>query len=170
MLENFHDLFHSALEDPRSTTSLQNAMRPLMKEQALFLKTEISKIKEECSSNNKRISTLEKTVKNMEDENKQLKEENQTLHNTVMQHQKFLEDVDYEMRKSNLIITGLSEDDSLNKADGTPLNTDEEKVNHILEEIGKEDIEIQSINRLGKKENTRYNRVLKVTLKTQQKE
>lgn len=88
-----------------------------------------------------------------------LQESNKTLNSAVMQHQRFLESMDAERRRHNLIVTGLPEDDTLSSADpadpeGEPIiaNTDEEKVSAVLTFIGHADVSVTSCERLGKHE------------------
>ena len=83
--------------------------------------------------------------------------------------------MDAEKRRNTLIITGIPEDEPLHSdadANGIqqPIQSDEDKVQHVLSKIGHGDKPVSSVERLGiKKSETRsdgsaYSRAVKVTL------
>jgi len=89
------------------------------------------------------------------------------LYDSIQQQQLFLENLDYEKRKCNLILTGVSEDQELKEGETTAI-TDNDKVPLILKTIGQAEILIESITRLGKTPtepgNHTRNRPIKLTL------
>ena len=85
------------------------------------------------------------------------------LSQTIEHQQRFCESVDYELRKSSLIISGVSETNNITKEDGSELSTDIEKISHIFAKTNNPEIQIKSIQRLGK-ENDRNKRPIKVLL------
>ena len=118
--------------------------------------------------NDAKINRQETRISNLE-------QENQHLTNSLLQHQRFLESMDAEKRRNTLIITGIPEDEPLHSdadANGIqqPIQSDEDKVQHVLSKIGHGDKPVSSVERLGiKKSETRsdgsaYSRAVKVTL------
>lgn len=92
----------------------------------------------------------------MKQDIRNLKDKNETLTSAVMQHQRFLESIDAERRRQNLIITGLSEDIPISRPDpenedGEPITatSDTDKVIAVLAKLGCEEISITSCVRLG---------------------
>jgi len=61
-----------------------------------------------------------------------------------------MESLDYEQKKNNIIITGVSEIDNMPGTDGSTLTNDDEKIRHVLKVIGQEDVLITAMVRLGK--------------------
>ena len=114
-----------------------------MKEQTKTLKRELKSIREDLSQNREKTEVLEKKVSD-------LSIENVTLGKTIQHQQKFMESLDYEQRKSNVIITGVSEIDDLPGVEGAMLTSDEEKIQHVFKLIGQEGVHIASMTRLGK--------------------
>ena len=82
-----------------------------------------------------------------------LKEENETLKKVVSGQQSFLERLDFERRKCNIIITGLKEEAPLKNDALEEAVDDHEKVDMILRELEKQHITPVSIERLGKAAN-----------------
>ena len=78
-----------------------------------------------------------------------------------------MESVDFDRRRHNLIVTGLSETrDLLHTESGVSLSTDQDKIVHILGVIGKADIEINKIQRLGDQSTNRsWPRPIQIVLK-----
>ena len=104
-----------------------------------------------------------------------LRDKNTYLTNAVMQHQRFLESLDADRRRNNLIVTGLSETDPL--TDPTHKNeageiqprsvtSDIDKVKMLLSKIAVSDAEVSSCDRLGESQDDQTRgRVLKVVLR-----
>ena len=111
-----------------------------------------------------RKSITEKVVI-LEQDVTMLKQENGFLKNVCSNHQRFLEMFDADKRSNHLILTGISESDSL-VINEISAESDEEKVSLILESIDTDALSVESVKRLGelKPEATRP-RPIKLTLK-----
>ena len=79
-----------------------------------------------------------------------LEHDNRNLSQALEQQQRFMESVDTEQRKHNLIITGVSEVQGMKSGQGTEATTDAEKINLILGRIDHRDVAIDHVQRLGK--------------------
>ena len=79
-----------------------------------------------------------------------LEEESTTLNEALQQQQRFMESVDTEQRKHNLIITGMSESEPLHTEDGIPIEEEEDKVQYVLSLIGHSDTSVKTTQRLGR--------------------
>lgn len=86
-----------------------------------------------------------------------VKQENAELREALMHHQRYLESLEAEKRSSNIIVTGVKEQNDIGK--------DSTEVAKILEEIGVEGVEFKTVTRIGKVHpgQTRP-RALKITL------
>ena len=96
---------------------------------------------------------------------KDLKEENKCISDTLLQHQKYLESIEASKRASNLIITGLPEDEFT--FNDETFRSDEGKVQLILNEIDQPTVGFEECIRLGKLPAT-HPRVLLVKLRNPQ--
>ena len=82
------------------------------------------------------------------------------MHNSLLQHQRFLESIDAEKRRKTVIITGLSEDEPL---DGDQdengvvikISSDRDKVQQIFTKIGLGSTGVSNVERLGQKQTAR---------------
>lgn len=104
---------------------------------------------------------LEKSIKNLQAAYETtraelclLKEEHEKLKSIAAEQQRFLTTLDTERRASNVIITGVEENDEEESA---------KTVEKILEEIGCEDIKTTKVERLGRLSETNKKRPIKVT-------
>ena len=157
-ISNFSALLRNAFLDPETATAMRTVFKPLLDEQTQTIKAEIQEIKEDHSKQEQRHNRLEMKVSNLE-------EENTILRKTVEQHQLFLESVDYDRRQHSLIITGLSESETLKLGpDMDALITDDEKVDYISTKIGHPDTAVASIQRLNERRRSAWPRPLKITL------
>jgi hypothetical protein len=142
-ISNFGAILRGALQDPQTATAMRTVFKPLLEEQTREIKEEIASIKKDHDIHKKRTDSLEVKVSRLEQENNTLKE-------ALGSQQRFLESVDFDRRRHNLIITGLSEtSDLLHTESGVALSTDQDKIEHILGVIGQADIEVNKIQRLG---------------------
>ena len=165
VLENFGELFHAALADPRTTETMTKVFTPLMIQQTSEITNEIRDLKKEVKAQRHKIDRVAQKIDQLELNDDQLKQDIETMSETVNQQQRYLETIDYERRKNHLVITGLAEDSPLIDEQGQAAVTDQEKVNTIFNHIGYEHIEFNELRRLGEKprnRNTTYKRPLKV--------
>jgi hypothetical protein len=111
-----------------------------------------------------RITNLEQHKELINAELQQLKEENQQITESLMNHQKYLEGLEARKRAGNIIITGLPEGDI--NIGGMTYNSDEDKVEKLLDEIGQPLVMVGECIRLGQVNTTNTRpRILKVTLR-----
>ncbi|ELU17227.1 hypothetical protein CAPTEDRAFT_210518 [Capitella teleta] len=101
-------------------------------------------------------------VNQLQDEMQKIKEDNAQLHQIVTKQQSFLEDIDFQQRGCNLIVTGLNENEPCT-INGETVENDEDKINLILHTIEMRDVKPVSITRLGKLVESRA-RPIKVVL------
>jgi hypothetical protein len=90
----------------------------------------------------KRIDNLEEKVKKHE-----------LLEKSVLQQQKYLESLENMRRAKNVVVYGVTEggmEYGDTTGENTLLQTDTEKINHVLKLLGKISAEVVSIQRLGK--------------------
>ena len=132
------------------------------------LKTAVTHITEESKFDQILIElkSLKEERENDRSEIKKLKEDNELCHKILAQHQKILESLDAERRASNLIVSGLREDQPL-QDDNNSATEDVEKVSLIFTKLGLGDIQVEKVDRLGN-QNTNKKRPLKVILKNKQ--
>ena len=86
------------------------------------------------------------------------------MHNSLLQHQRFLESIDAEKRRKTVIITGLSEDEPL---DGDQdengvvikISSDRDKVQQIFTKIGQGSTGVSNVEKLGQKQTARDGRI-----------
>ena len=83
-----------------------------------------------------------------------------TLTEALMQHQKYLEGIEARQRSECLVMSGVPEQDLV--VNDVVASTDNQKCAAILKEIGKQDIPVKSVIRLGKPGNRA--RLMKVSL------
>ena len=88
------------------------------------------------------VEGLTSRVDNLEKENKDLRE-------TVNQQQRFMEMLDAEKRACNLIVMGVPESPKTLTMEGESAKTDNEKVKMVFKKVVDDDLDIQSITRLG---------------------
>lgn len=88
------------------------------------------------------VEGLTSRVDNLEKENKDLRE-------TVNQQQRFMEMLDAEKRACNLIVMGVPESPKTLTVEGESAKTDNEKVKMVFKKVVDDDLDIQSITRLG---------------------
>ena len=170
IVENFSDLFDAATASPSYTNKLQNVLSPMfidlsakirqdIRTELRDIKKELNEQKEETDALKTRVASLEKTC---EEQSKQYN----LLTEALQQQHRYLESVDFDKRKHNLIITGLPETTPLQLKDGGTASSDVDKVAEILSEMGKADVEVHSIDRLGQQSNSGQRaRPIKLTLK-----
>ena len=93
------------------------------------LKTAISHISQESKFDQilNELRTLKDEKNSMLTDIKNLKDENEKCHKILAQHQKVLESIDADRRATNLIISGVAEEDPLSD-NGNVANNDVEKV------------------------------------------
>ena len=96
---------------------------------------------------------------------KVLKEENKHITDALLHHQKYLEALEASKRASNIIITGLPEDDFV--FEGESLHSDVEKVQKVFEAIERSAVEVDECVRLGKTQVNRP-RIVRLKLKNPQ--
>ncbi|ELT96163.1 hypothetical protein CAPTEDRAFT_206211 [Capitella teleta] len=101
-------------------------------------------------------------VNQLQDEMQKIKEDNAQLHQIVTKQQSFLEDIDFQQRGCNLIVTGLNENEPCT-INGETAENDADKINLILHIIEMRDVKPVSITRLGKPVESRA-RPIKVVL------
>ena len=143
-----------------------------IKENLLKQKEEIDALKADLTKEREQTASLKTDIHNLKSTKREQSRDLQYLYDGLQQHQKFLESVDFDKRKQNLILTGVSETDQLQNGDLTA-NSDEEKVSLIMNAIGKPDTQIDAVARLGNvnpsQQNQRpRNRPIKVTLNNSQ--
>ena len=131
------------MQAPDTVSSFKGIFQPLLDKQTVELKKEMSEIKTELCTQKKKIDHLEKQVDG-------LKSENRTLNQATQQQQRFMEYVDMDQRKHNIIMTGMQESRDLVLQDGHILTNDIEKTQHVMHKIGHPNVKIDSIHRLGK--------------------
>ena len=132
---NFGAILRRALRDPETIDVFRGILEPMMEDQTKKLKKEIRSIKVEVEQVKQKTDDLEKRVGELEIENKDLSQ-------TIQHQQKFLESLDYDQRKHNMIMMGLGETEPIITEDEVELTTDAGKINHILRKIGQNDIGI----------------------------
>ena len=130
------------------------------------LKTVISHISQESKFDQilNELRTLKDEKNSMLTDIKNLKDENEKCHKILAQHQKVLESIDADRRATNIIISGVAEEDPLSD-NGNVANNDVEKVSLILSKIGAQEVQVERVDRLGKQNTTGSKRLLKVQLK-----
>jgi len=160
-INNFSALLRNAFLDPETAIAMRSVFKPLLDEQTNDIKKEINEIRQDINEVKIKHSNLEKRTGSLEGEVTQLQEENRTLKQTLEQQQRYLETVDFDRRQHNLILMGLNENEDL-----TLGSTDEEKVKHILSDIGHPNVAVLKVQRLGEhhSDNQRRPRPLKVAL------
>lgn len=109
MLENFSELFCSALIDPRTVTNLTNIFQPLMLQQTNDIKDELKTIKGELQDQKTNITKLTNEMTEIKNTCEKQKEEITSLSNVVIQQQQYLEKLDTEKRRTNMIMTGIKD-------------------------------------------------------------
>ena len=109
---------------------------------------------------NHNFNQLSAYVNQMQSDIVRLKDENTKLVGVVAKQQSFLEDLDFQQRACNMIITGLNETESYT-VNGETANTDDEKINLILRTVDSADVQPVSVTRLGQQRESRI-RPLKV--------
>jgi hypothetical protein len=147
---NFSLMLRTALQDDQTAAALINAFKPLIIEQTNDIKEEMKIIKQENAAHGKKIDALEKHVTELQQKGDELAKENSCLSQALQQQQRFLEGVDYDKRRNNIIVTGIPEQAQLTRNEGPAATTDEEKVLLVMTEIGHQTVEIAKIQRLGK--------------------
>lgn len=145
-ITNLAEIINSNLKT-QLTTFKGELTQEIKAEMQDTIATQISEIKEEY---------------NAEFDN--IKEENAKLKEVVNTHQKFLESLDHENRKTVLIITGVSEDEEI-ELQGETRCTDEDKLDGIFDII-EEQPTVKSIERLGRKTQDKV-RPIKVKVENQ---
>ena len=153
IFDNFGDMFHAALAEPRTTKMMQDMLKPIMKKQTAEIKKEVKSLKEELGVQKREIQELTGEFKKLKRGSEKYESQNVLLQNTVQQQQRYLESIDFDRRKNNMIITGVAEDAPLmKKSTSEPATTDIEKIEEILEVINHNDVTIEDIHRLGEKQ------------------
>ena len=127
----FGAILRNALQDPETTKTLREMFKPIMEDHTKTIKKEIETIKVDLTAYQGRTVTLENKVQ-------QLELENSNLNQVVQQQQRFMESVDSDQRKHNLIVTGINEVDgpAIHTPDGEDLVSDSEKIEFVLNHIG----------------------------------
>ena len=129
LLENFAELFVSALADKRTIDSMTSMFTPLLDKHTSTLKKEIAGVKVNYEQQKEKIKNLEDKVNTLERTCVGLKTENETCYQILGKQQKFLEYIDSKDRVKNIIIRGVPEaEDELGR-------DDTEKITSILREI-----------------------------------
>jgi len=110
---------------------------------------------------------LEKQIQKLVQKSEELAKGNSCLSQALQQQQRFLERVDYDKRRNNIIVTGIPEQAVMTNNDGTIADTDHEKIQMVMTEIGHQTADIAAIQRLGKQQPgpTPRPRPIKVELK-----
>ena len=172
IVEQFSTLFDAATGSPSYTAKLTDVLTPLFEHLSETIRTDIKEelksVKEDVEKQNKEIDHLKRKVEILKQTSDEQARTNTLLTEAVQQQQMFLESVDFDKRRHNLIITGLSENIHLLNNNGEQVKTDEEKVAVVLSHIGKSDVDIAAISRLGKLPaagNQQRIRPIKLTLK-----
>lgn len=120
------------------------------------------------------IKCLSDNCKEYKDEIERLKikvkvlgKDNAYMSKALENHQKFLESIDKDQRKANLIITGIDENKNLDAGNENPATTDEDKVKYVIKKATDTEFQIDGIIRLGRPstEEGRGPRAIKVTLR-----
>jgi hypothetical protein len=179
IVENFDKLFEVATTSPNYTEKMTSALTPMFEHLSTKLtanfmvlsntlstnmtetiKQELKYVKQELSDQKQKTTDLELRVNNLE-------KQNELLTTTLRSQQQYLETVDFDRRKQNLILTGIAE---VNTTQGNQINEDQDKVKEILTEIGHGATEIAALQRLGQNRGPGGRpRPLKLTLKDSMK-
>lgn len=130
MLENFSELFCTALTDSRTTNNLQNIFRPLLTEQTNRITNELKEMKEEIVAQKDEIKHMQDEILELQNTCDHQKNQITMLSDTVSQQQRFLERIDTENRKLNMIMTGIADSKDI------PQGIVTEKAKDILNTIG----------------------------------
>jgi len=143
-------------------TELKTEIATNMRNEVAILKAELkveiaSNIKDEFKNITEQMAEQKEQVDNIRKEITELKNGNQDtetdfryIFHSLQQHEKFLESLDYEKRKCNIIALGIPEENPLISENVTAIN-DAEKVAMVLSKLKKSEVEIASITRLGDK-------------------
>ena len=94
-----------------------------------------------------------RTFKQLEVEVITVKQENQQLREALMQHQRYLENLEAEKRSCNVVFLGVPENElNVTENDGTTtaIREDQEKLTKILQVMQRDNIRINEFQRLGK--------------------
>lgn len=120
------------------------------------IEDKLDRILDSLKTHGEERAEMQKDIRRLSDENTQMKA-------ALLQHQRYLESLEAEKRASNLIITGVPEQ-NIKYKDKTA-STDQEKCNLLLTVIGTPNLAINEIQRLGKPPNDpQQKRAIKVTL------
>ena len=138
-----------------NNAALKTTLKELLKvmEEAEQVNTEdktVTSLLQEILNEVKLFNTERESIKK---ELQSLKETNDLLLQTVSVQQRFLEEIDAEKRAKNIVILGVPEDQDIS-VDGVVAENDEDKVKAVFRKIGKGDIHITSLQRLGNKDPT----------------
>lgn len=134
-------------------TRFQSQMSSL-KKRVDTLETEKDKMQSQINNVTCVVTSLQSSDTNSNPIIDELESKSNKILETVQKHQKFLETLDSERRASNIIITGVKENDpddrttAMSYLDQEAV-TDKEKTDLILHVIGASDVKIHSIQRLG---------------------
>ena len=94
-----------------------------------------------------------RTFKQLECEVNKVKEENQQLREALMQHQRYLENLEAEKRSCNVVFLGVPENELTVTENGgttTTIREEEEKLSRILHVMQRGNVQIKEFQRLGK--------------------
>ena len=153
LLESFSTLFDAATTSPGYTNRLREVFTPMFNELSTNIradiKDELHDLKTGLIQQKQETQALANRVTDLERISAEHVKYNNTMSESLQQQQRYLESVDFDRRRHNLIITGITENTPIPSSNGEPANTDEEKIATIMEYIGKPEIEITSIDRLG---------------------
>ena len=119
----------------------------------------IKKVDDECKNVSNRLTSSETKIKNLEAANDKLKK-------VVVKQQSHIANQDKKERLRNVVIAGLSESEPLTSGGPT---TDREKIDHILENLNIQHVDVVNCRRTGNKDQGPQDRprFLIVELKTQ---
>ena len=106
------------------------------------IQEEIQDLKTELQEHKKKVDSLEKKMEAVMTDNNSLKNDVVHLSRALEDQQRYLESLEFEKRKNNLIITGITEEHST--PDQEPKKTDMEKITEILTNIGLPEVELES--------------------------
>ena len=156
VMDNFDTLFTAAISTPQYTNAMREVFKPMFEQMANDIKADISnsirdefkEFKDTLAKQKSETETLKQEIHQLRNINCDVDKDLQYLYDTKKQHERFLESLDFERRKNNLIAIGIPEDSPLTHHDNVA-NTDKDKVELILKALDIPEIEISAIDRLG---------------------
>lgn len=161
VMDNFDVLFTAAISTPQYTNAMREVFKPMFAQMANEIKAEIKtdiansirvefkEVKDTLEKQKSETETLKQDLHRIRNINHEVDKDLQYLYDSKKQHDRFLESLDFERRKNNIIAIGIPEESALTHHDSVA-NTDEEKVSLVLKALDIPAIEISAIDRLGK--------------------